>query len=131
MTITQKMALQCPQAPQAIGPYSQGIVVQGQWLFLSGQIPLLPESGQLIEGDISVQMVRIMESVGALLQSAGAQWHHVVKTTLYLVDMNDFATVNEIYARYLTPPYPARSTVAVAALPKGARVELEVMACLA
>jgi 2-iminobutanoate/2-iminopropanoate deaminase len=131
MTIAIKSAVQCPEAPQAIGPYSQGVVVQGQWLFLSGQIPLVPESGQLIEGDVSVQMVRIMESVGALLQTAGAAWHQVVKTTLYLVDINDFATVNAIYARYLIPPYPARSTVAVAALPKGARVELEVMACLA
>ncbi|MBF0097435.1 MAG: hypothetical protein HQM04_08135 [Magnetococcales bacterium] len=130
MSIPLKAVLQCPEAPAAIGPYSQGVVVQGQWLFLSGQIPLIPESGQLLAGDVAAQMVRIMENVAALLRTAGAEWSQVVKTTLYLVDMNDFATVNEIYARYLTSPYPARSTVAVAALPKGARVELEVTACL-
>ncbi|WP_227657600.1 RidA family protein [Candidatus Magnetaquicoccus inordinatus] len=130
MSMPSIAPIHCQEAPQAIGPYSQGVAV-GQWLFFSGQIPLLPESGQLIAGDIAEQMRCVMENISALLTSAGVNWRHVVKSTLYLVDMNDFATVNEIYAHYLTPPYPARSTVAVAALPKGARVELEVVACLA
>ncbi len=116
-------------APQAIGPYSQGVRV-GPWLFLSGQVPLLPDSGTLLEGDVTQQMVRIMDNVAAVLAAAGGGWGHVVKTTLYLQDMNDFALVNEVYARYLTPPYPARSTVAVAALPKGARIELDAIAYL-
>ncbi|MBF0402313.1 MAG: reactive intermediate/imine deaminase [Magnetococcales bacterium] len=126
MTIT---AIESSQAPQAIGPYSQGVRV-GPWVYLSGQIALDPEHGSLCQGDVEEQMQRVMENVGALLAAAGANWQQVVKSTLYLVDMADFARVNAVYARYLSPPYPARSTVGVAALPKGARVEMDVVAWL-
>lgn len=115
------------QAPQAIGPYSQAVQV-GEWLMLSGQIGLLPESGLLVEGDISQQTEQVMKNIGAVLAAAGLGYEHLVKTTLYLVDLADFAAVNAVYARYVQPPYPARATLGVVALPKGARVEIEAMA---
>ncbi|MBF0428006.1 MAG: hypothetical protein HQL94_03725 [Magnetococcales bacterium] len=113
-------------APAAIGPYSQA-VRSGEWLFVSGQIPLDPCSGSLVGGDVACQMERVMENVGAILAAAGAGFGDVVKTTLYLVDLNDFVVVNGVYARYFRSPFPARATVGVAALPKGARLEMEVM----
>ncbi|GAB0056547.1 2-iminobutanoate/2-iminopropanoate deaminase [Candidatus Magnetaquicoccaceae bacterium FCR-1] len=115
------------RAPAAIGPYSQAVRV-GEWVFVSGQIPLDPTTGMLVEGDLSRQMERVLENIGAILASAGSGFEQVVKSTLYLVDMNDFTTVNEVYARCFKPPYPARATVGVAALPKGARVEMDVVA---
>lgn len=125
----EKTEIESRQAPQAIGPYSQGVRV-GPWLYLSGQIPLDPVDGVLCLGDMEAQMVRVMENLGAVLAAAGATWQQVVKTTLYLVDMEDFAVVNGVYARYLPSPYPARSTIGVASLPKGARVEMDLVACL-
>ncbi|MEO5347207.1 MAG: RidA family protein [Magnetococcus sp. YQC-9] len=116
-------------APAAIGPYSQAVRA-GDWLFVSGQIPLDPVSGQLVEGDVARQMVRVLENIGAILAAAGVGFGAVVKSTLYLVDMGDFTAVNEVYARFFVPPFPARATVGVAALPKGARVEMEVVAHL-
>ncbi|MBF0340741.1 MAG: RidA family protein [Magnetococcales bacterium] len=116
-------------APGAIGPYSQAIRA-GEWLFVSGQIPLDPATGLLVEGDISRQMEQVLVNLTAILAAAGADLGQVVKSTLYLVDLNDFATVNGVYARHFQAPYPARSTVGVAALPKGARVEMDVVACL-
>ncbi|MBF0164134.1 MAG: RidA family protein [Magnetococcales bacterium] len=115
------------RAPSAIGPYSQAVVADG-WVFVSGQIPLDPVSGMLVEGDLSQQMTRVLENIGAILTSAGSGFESVVKSTLYLTDMADFTTVNDVYARYFKPPYPARATVGVASLPKGARVEMDVVA---
>ena len=114
-------------APAAIGPYSQGIVSDGL-LFCSGQAALDPESGTLVEGGIEPETERVMANLSAVLDAAGATWQDVVKTTVFLVDMGDFAAVNAIYGRFVGDPPPARSTVAVAALPKGARVEIEAVA---
>ncbi|MBF0192572.1 MAG: RidA family protein [Magnetococcales bacterium] len=119
-----RQVVACGGAPEAIGPYSQAVRV-GDWWYLSGQIPLDPATGQLVDGDVVCQMERVMESVGAILAAAGAEFGDVVKTTLYLVDLNDFAAVNGVYARYFQVPFPARATVGVAALPRGARVEME------
>lgn len=117
------------RAPQAIGPYSPGVRV-GQWLFLSGQIPLDPEQGTLCGGGVTEQTVQVMENLAAVLAAAGIGFPQVVKTTLYLVDMGDFAAVNAVYGRYVQPPYPARSTLGVASLPRGARVEIDAVAWL-
>jgi 2-iminobutanoate/2-iminopropanoate deaminase len=116
-------------APAAIGPYSAGIRA-GNLLFLSGSIPLDPATGQAVAGDISVQATRAMENIKALLAAAGADFHHVVKTTVFLADMNEFAAMNEVYAKYFVAPFPARSTVQVARLPRDVRVEIEVVAVL-
>ncbi len=115
------------QAPKAIGPYSQAAKV-GQTIFLSGQIPLDPNTQQLVEGDISTQTERVMQNLGAVLKAAGASFDDVVRCGIFLVDLNDFAKVNEVYGRYFTTAPPARSTVQVSALPKGARVEIDAVA---
>jgi len=122
-----KEAIVTSDAPKAIGPYSQAIRA-GQLLFLSGQIPLDPASGQLVEGDVTVQTRRVMESLGAVLKTAGLSFDAVVRTTIFLADMNDFAKVNEVYGTYFTTPAPARATVQVAQLPRGARVEIDAVA---
>ena len=122
-------AVATTSAPQAIGPYSQAIRA-GQFLFASGQIPLDPASGALVEGDIKTQAHRVMKNVEAVLAAAGASFDHVVKTTIFLADMNDFAAVNEVYGSYFAQPAPARSTIAAATLPKNARLEIEVVAFL-
>ena len=114
-------------APAAIGPYSQGIVSDGL-LFCSGQAALDPATGLLVEGGIEPETERVMANLTAVLDAAGCTWDDVVKTTIFLVDMGDFATVNAIYGRFVGDPPPARSTVGVAALPKGARVEIEAVA---
>jgi 2-iminobutanoate/2-iminopropanoate deaminase len=114
-------------APAAIGPYSQGIR-SGSLLFCAGQIPLDPQTGQIVAGDISAQTKRVLENVAAILKAEHLTFNHVVKTTIFLVSMDDFQAVNEIYATYFRENPPARSTVAVAALPKGAKVEIEVIA---
>jgi 2-iminobutanoate/2-iminopropanoate deaminase len=116
-------------APTAIGPYSQGIATEGL-LFTSGQAALDPASGWLVEGGIEPETERVMANLTAVLDAAGCGWGDVLKTTIFLVDIADFATVNAIYGRFLSDPPPARSTVGVAALPKGARVEIEVVARL-
>ena len=114
-------------APAAIGPYSQGIKV-GNMVFLSGQIPLDPRSGQLVTGDIGAQTERVMQNLLAVLTAGGLGFEHVVRCTIYLMDMNDFAAVNEVYGRYFPANPPARATVQVAGLPKGARVEIDAIA---
>jgi 2-iminobutanoate/2-iminopropanoate deaminase len=114
-------------APGAIGPYSQALR-SGSLLFCSGQIPLDPDSGQLVEGGIDVQTVRVLDNLTAVLAAADLKLGNVVKTTVFLVSMDDFPAMNEVYARYFDVDPPARSTVAVAALPKGARVEIEAIA---
>lgn len=113
----------------AIGPYSPALRV-GNLLFLSGQIPLDPATGQVVEGDIAVQTRRVLDNMGELLKAGGAGFGQVAKTTIYLADMADFATVNEIYATYFSQPYPARATVQVARLPRDVRVEIDAIAVI-
>jgi 2-iminobutanoate/2-iminopropanoate deaminase len=125
-----KHSFSSDNAPKAIGPYSQAVRV-GDLLFLSGQVPLDPATGQMIEGDISTQTRRVMDNLGAVLKSAGLSFAHVARTTIFLADMNDFAKVNEVYGSYFTEPFPARATVQVARLPKDARVEIDAIASFA
>ena len=120
-------ALATDRAPQAIGPYSQAIRA-GDLLFVSGQIPLDPATGTLVEGDIAVQTRRVLDNLAAILAAAGASFEHVVKTTVFLLDMNDFAAMNAVYATYVPTPPPARSTVQVSRLPRDVRVEIDVIA---
>ena len=115
------------EAPAAIGPYSQGIR-SGRFLFCSGQIPLDPKSGEIVSGDISTQTRRVMHNIAALLQTEGLTFDHIVKTTIFLTNLGDFQTINEIYGSYFKHHPPARSTVQVSALPRGATVEIEVIA---
>ncbi len=122
-----KTAISSPNAPKAIGPYSPAVRA-GQMVFLSGQVPMDPASGNLVEGDIAAQTRRVFENLGALLTAAGLTFANVVRTTVFLADMNDFAAMNQVYATYFTEPYPARSTVQVARLPKDARVEIDLIA---
>lgn len=124
-----RRAVSTTGAPAAVGPYSQGIVTDGL-LFTAGQASLDPLTGQIVEGGIEPETERAMANLTAILDAAGATWADVVKTTIFLVDIGDFATVNAIYGRFLADPPPARSTVGVAALPKGARVEIEAIARL-
>lgn len=114
-------------APAAIGPYSQAIDA-GSLVFCSGQVGLEPGSGELVEGGVQAQAERALRNIGAVLDAAGVGYGNVVKSTVFLTDMADFAAMNEVYARFFPDPPPARSTVAVAALPKGALVEIEVVA---
>jgi 2-iminobutanoate/2-iminopropanoate deaminase len=120
-------AIATTQAPSAIGPYSQAIHV-GNFVFASGQIPINPATGSLVEGDITVQTRQALNNVKAILTEAGLTMRNVVKTTVFMADMNDFAQMNAVYAEFFAEPYPARSAVAVKALPKGALVEIEVIA---
>jgi 2-iminobutanoate/2-iminopropanoate deaminase len=122
-------AISTTGAPAAIGPYSQGIATDGL-LFTAGQAALDPATGALVEGGIEPETERVMANLTAVLDAAGCGWGDVVKTTVFLVDMADFAAVNGIYGRFVSDPPPARSTVAVAALPKRARVEIEAVARL-
>ena len=116
------------EAPKAIGPYSQAIV-SGDLVFTSGQIPLDPKTQEMVKGDVRTQAERVMENLRSVLEAAGASFGQVVKTTIFLVDLNaDFAVVNEVYGKRFAGSPPARSTVQVAALPKGARVEIEMIA---
>ena len=124
-----RQAISTAGAPAAIGPYSQGIVSDGLF-FSAGQAALDPVTGTLVEGGIEPETERVMANLSAVLDAAGCSWGDVVKTTIFLVDMADFATVNAIYGRFVGDSPPARSTVGVAALPKGARVEIEVVARL-
>ena len=114
-------------APAAIGPYSQAIVA-GNLVFTSGQIPLDPATQQLVTGDVRAQAERVMENLAAVLAAAGSSFAEVVKTTIYLADLGDFAVVNEVYGKRFSGAPPARSTVQAAALPKGARVEIDLIA---
>lgn len=116
------------KAPAAIGPYSQGIIVDN-FLFASGQIPIIPETGEIAEGDITVQAEQVMKNVQAILEEAGTTFEKVVKTTCFLADMNDFGAFNEVYGRYFTQK-PARSCVAVKTLPKNVLCEVEIIGYL-
>jgi 2-iminobutanoate/2-iminopropanoate deaminase len=122
-----KEIISTSEAPGAIGPYSQAVRT-GRFLFCSGQIPLDPKSGQIVAGDIAAQTRRVLDNIAAILKAEGLGFDHVVKTTIFLTNLGDFQTVNEIYGSYFKQDPPARSTVQVAALPKGANVEIEVIA---
>lgn len=122
-----KREIATDKAPAALGPYSQGIVAGGM-LFASGQIPIDPATGELVGGGIEEQAKQVFENLGQVLAAAGAGFGDVVKTTVFLTDLANFATVNEIYAGYFVKPYPARSCVQIAALPKGSLLEIELIA---
>ncbi|CAN5677677.1 RidA family protein [soil metagenome] len=122
-----RRAVSSDSAPKAIGPYSQAVQA-GSLLFVSGQIPLDPATGAMVEGDIGAQTRQVFANLGAILAAAGASFDQVVRTTVYLEDMDDFATVNEVYGTYFSAPFPARATVQAARLPKDARVEIDLIA---
>lgn len=118
------------QAPAPIGPYSQAVEVNGL-IYCSGQIALIPESGELVQGGVKEEAEQVMKNIEAVLKTADLKFSNIVKTTIFLRDMNDFAAVNEVYGKFFTSEPPARSTVAVAGLPKGVKVEIEVIAARA
>ena len=120
-------AVSSPDAPKALGPYSQAVRA-GQLLFLSGQVPLDPLSGSIVDGDIAIQARRVLDNLGAILKAGGLSFAHVVRTTVFLADMNDFGVLNQVYGTYFSEPYPARATVQVARLPRDARIEMDVIA---
>ena len=122
-----KHAIASPKAPKAIGPYSAALRA-GQLLFVSGQVPLDPDTGMMIDGDIGTQTRQVLQNIGALLEAADLSLQHVVRTTVFLADMNDFAAMNEAYRTAFVEPYPARSTIQAARLPRDARVEIDVIA---
>jgi 2-iminobutanoate/2-iminopropanoate deaminase len=124
-----KTAIATTAAPQAIGPYSQAVSA-GPWLFCSGQIGLDPATGELVPGGIEAETKRVLENLRAVLSAAGATLSSVVRTTIFLVDLGDFGRVNEIYARAFSAPFPARATVGVVALPRGARIEIDAIAVI-
>ncbi|MBF0455997.1 MAG: hypothetical protein HQL72_14420 [Magnetococcales bacterium] len=124
-----KRSINSTQAPQAVGAYSQAIE-SGGLVFISGQIALDPASGLLIGEDTVSQARQVMENLKGIVTAAGGDWSHLVKVTIYLVDLADFQAVDALYSSYLSPPYPARATVGVAALPKGARIEIDAIAHL-
>lgn len=127
MTTTFKKIFETKNAPAPIGPYSQAVEAGG-FLFCSGQIPLDPLTGQTLTGSVGEQAELAMKNVGAVLKEAGLAYANIVKTTIFLTDMGDFPAVNEVYGKYFTSEAPARSTVAVAGLPRGVKVEIEVTA---
>lgn len=122
-----KIIISTDKAPKAIGPYSQAIEVNGM-IFTSGVIPINPETNELVNGDIKVQAEQAIGNLAALLKEAGSDTEQVIKTTVFIKDMNDFAAVNEIYAKYFTKDFPARSCVEVARLPKDVLIEIEAIA---
>ena len=122
-----RKAIQTPDAPRAIGPYSQGIALDG-WVFTSGQLGLDPRAGEIVRGGAGAEMEQALRNLAAVLEAEGSSLAHVVKTTVFLADLGDYATVNEVYARHFSAPFPARSAVQVARLPKDARVEVEAIA---
>lgn len=122
-----KSAVSAADAPKAIGPYSHAVRT-GQLLFISGQVPIDPATGELVDGDITVQTARVMNNLDAVLKAGGLSFKEVVRTTIFLADMADFAAVNTVYGTFFSEPYPARATVQVARLPKNARVEIDAIA---
>ncbi len=126
----QRQIVQTRQAPQAIGPYSQAVRV-GDTVYLSGQIALDPATGELVRGEIEVEVRRVLDNLGAVAAAAGGSLDHAVKLTVFLTDLTQFGKVNEIMQQYFRAPYPARATIGVAALPRGARVEMECVLSLA
>jgi 2-iminobutanoate/2-iminopropanoate deaminase len=124
-----RQVVTAPDAPKAMGAYSPAIKA-GNLLFVSGQIPVDPTTGNLVQGDIAAQAEQVMRNLTALLRAAGASFTNVVRTTVYLADMNDFAGMNEVYSRYIVDPPPARATVQVARLPRDVKIEVDAIAVL-
>jgi len=124
-----RQAISTAAAPQAVGPYSQAIRA-GSLLFVSGQIPIDPATGQVIAGDAAAQTRRVMENIGEILKAAGTSFDQVVRTTVYLADIAEFPAMNEVYGQFFSAPAPARSTIQAARLPRDARVEIDVIALL-
>ena len=124
----ERTVVSTPNAPAAIGPYSQGIVAQGTMVFTAGQVGFDPATGALVGGDVKTQTRRALENVKAILEKGGATLQSVVKTTVFLKEMGEFAAMNEVYAEFFPAPAPARSTVEVSRLPRDARVEIEAIA---
>ncbi|MCX7872555.1 MAG: RidA family protein [Verrucomicrobiae bacterium] len=122
-----KRAVNTKEAPAAVGPYSQA-VREGEFLFCAGQIPLDPQTGSIVGNDIKTQTEQVLKNVEAILKSEGLTFANVVKTTVFMTDLSEFPQMNEVYAKFFQTPYPARSTIQVAALPRGAKVEIEVIA---
>lgn len=122
-------AVSSGSAPKALGPYSQAIRA-GQFLFVSGQVPIDPATDELVPGGIDEQTRRVFQNIGEVLRAGGASFAQVARTTVYLADLGDFAAMNEIYATFFTPPQPARSTIQAAKLPRNARIEVDVIAFL-
>jgi 2-iminobutanoate/2-iminopropanoate deaminase len=127
--MNMKRVISTPAAPTAIGPYSQAVVHSG-FVFLSGQIPLDPATGQIVEGDVSAQTARVLENIKAILEAAGSSLDKVLKTTLFVQNIADFAAINEVYARYFVNDPPARSTVEAARLPRHVQVEIDCIAAI-
>lgn len=124
-----RQVISAPDAPKAMGAYSPAIKA-GNLLFISGQIPVDPATGNLVDGDITAQADRVMRNVTALLRAAGVDFNQVVRTTVFLADMNDFAAMNEVYSRYIVDPPPARATVQVARLPRDVKIEIDAIAVI-
>lgn len=124
-----RQVVSSPNAPKALGAYSPAIK-SGNLLFVSGQIPVDPATGALVEGDITAQAEQVMRNLAALLEAGGVGFEHVVRTTVYLADMNEFAGMNEVYARYVVAPAPARATVQVARLPRDVKIEIDAIAMI-
>jgi len=124
------LAVSASDAPKAIGPYSHAVRA-GQLLFISGQVPIDPATGELVDGDITAQTQRVMKNLDAVLRAGGLSFRDVVRTTIFLADMGDFASVNSVYGTFFSEPYPARATVQVSRLPKNARVEIDAIASYA
>jgi 2-iminobutanoate/2-iminopropanoate deaminase len=124
-----RQVISAPDAPKAMGAYSPAIKA-GNLLFISGQIPVDPATGNLVDGDITAQADRVMRNVTALLRAAGLDFNHVVRTTVFLADMSDFAAMNEVYSRYIVDPPPARATVQVARLPRDVKIEVDAIAVI-
>ena len=122
-----KKIIATTEAPAAVGPYSQAVAVGGL-LFCAGQIPLDPATGEIVPGDVTAQTERVCQNIASVLKANDMTFTHVVKTTVFLTSMGDFAAMNAVYAKFFTEPFPARSTVAVVGLPRGAQVEIEVVA---
>jgi reactive intermediate/imine deaminase len=127
--VSNRAVISTPSAPDAIGPYSQAIKA-GNTVWLSGQIPLVPGSGELVDGDIAAQATQVFENLAAVAAAAGGSLDNAVKINISLTDLEDFAAINEVMARFLEEPYPARACVQVAALPRGARIEVEAILVL-
>lgn len=125
--MSDKKVISTNNAPKAIGPYSQAVMVDG-FLFLSGQIPLEPATGQPVQGDIKAQTERVLKNIEAVLGAAGYSLANVMKSTVYLVDLADFAGMNEVYSKFFTQNFPARSTIGINRLPKDVKIEIEVLA---
>jgi 2-iminobutanoate/2-iminopropanoate deaminase len=124
-----KTAISSSDAPKAVGPYSQAVQASGL-LFIAGQIPL-DSSGTMVEGDVGIQVRQVLDNIGAILKAAGLSFDHVVRTTVYLSDLNDLAAMNQVYGGYFSEPYPARATVQVARLPRDVKIEIDAIAAYA